>query len=141
MYDDSGKPVNYWREEIVAYTQEKDALRQGRLDPKLSPAEQIVMGSDIDWLETAAKMGKLNANGPEAKPIRNVIVRLAHARVPVRAFGRVPRVPRLYLGEPRDLDKTLLPLHLATKEASEEGLEEQNQAIDEAISRARAWAS
>lgn len=140
MYDLTGRPVNIWREDVQAYVEERDRFRSGRLDPKMSPAEQRVMSAEIDYLESTAIAGKARFDGQQAKAIRNVIVRLAHHRVPVAAFGRKPRVARLYLGEPRHLDRTLLPLALATKEASEAGNEEQNETIRQAIERAREWA-
>ncbi|MCE0510382.1 hypothetical protein LVJ59_15135 [Microbacterium sp. KKR3/1] len=121
---------------------EIDALHSNSLDPKLSPAEHAEYASQLQILMHKARAGTVRFVGRDAEGnvVGGHIVELKPRLRYVReVFGRKPRLLRLYLGEPSVHPRMLLALGLATKEASLDGLSEQDADIAEAKARAEAW--
>lgn len=119
-------------------------LHSNNLDPALTEAQQKEYASQLILLMHKAKVGRVKFTGKDAEGnvVGHTLVelkpRLAHVRP---AFGRKPRLLRLYLGEPELHPRKLLALRLATKEDSERGLREQDADIAEAKARAEVWCS
>jgi len=145
MIAHDGRPDNQWRFEIQALRSEMAALRDNNLDPRLSWAQHLDYWQKLTLLIGRARYGVLKiTDGPdaEAKVLRDVILELRPVLDSDRpAFGKRPRRLRLYYGEPDVPIYSLLALHLDTKEADGQGLDEQNVAIDEALRRAEEWAA
>lgn len=140
-----GRASNEWDWSIDAMKAEMQSLWENKLDPRLTWAQHADYRGSLKTLIGKAKQGTLvisEYSGADAKVIRDVILELRPAlKEDARpAFGRRPRRLRLYYGEPAAMEFTLLGLHLDTKEAAESGKDEQNEAIEEAIQRAHAWA-
>jgi hypothetical protein len=141
-----GRPDNKWCFEIDELREEMDALMHNRLDPNLTWAQHKDYWESLKRLVHRAEKGVLRITerpDAEAKVVGQIILELR----PLLAvgdrlvFGRRPRRLRLYYGEPDARPHCLLALHLDTKEASEDGLAEQDEAIAESLRRANAWAS
>ena len=124
--------------------QEIDDLHANNLDPALTEAEQKEYAGQLILLMQKAKAGMVSFVGKDAEGnvVGGTLVelkpRLRHART---AFGKKPRLLRLYLGEPAVHPRSLLALRLATKEDSADGLSEQDVDIAVAKARAEAWCS
>jgi hypothetical protein len=130
-----------WVDEIRP---EMASLWDNTLDPKMTFAEHVDAKTKLKSLIQRAANGTLVVadDGDEARPIRRTIIELKPYIEGRRgAFGRPPRLMRLYFGEPDGLNRTLLGLHLATKGNGPAGVPEQSVAIDEAIARANRWAA
>ena len=141
---DDGRPRNKWSFEISDVRSEMDRLHANDLDPKLTWAEHKLYWEQVCILVGRAQAGRVRISerpDADAKVLRDLILELRPVLQGGRpAFGRRPRQLRLYYGEPDHIQHCLLALHLDTKEADETGLEEQDDAIEEAIRRANAWA-
>jgi len=129
---------------VAEARQEINDLHANALDPALTDAEHAEYASQLQLLMLKAKTGTVGFVGRDAEGnvVGGTIVelkpRLRQARP---AFGRKPRLLRLYLGEPAIHPRMLLALRLATKADSEAGLREQDADIATAKLRAEAWCS
>ncbi|ASD21486.1 hypothetical protein B7495_04765 [Cryobacterium sp. LW097] len=119
-----------------------DQLEENRLHPSLTWAEHQDYMAKLTGLMLKARLGQIAfGKAEEGNHIRDTLVelkpRLESKRV---AFGKKPRLLRLYVAEPARTPRLLVGLHLATKADSEGGLTEQNESIDVAMERAYSWA-
>jgi hypothetical protein len=132
---------NDWNFTVPGFRAEMEKLHENDLDPALTFAEHQDYQAKVKTLVHRAQQGTISFDGgDEAKRIRNILVELKPKLEASRpAFGRKPRLLRLYLAEPRLHAYLLVALHLATKEASEAGLDEQDEAINTAVDRAYSW--
>ncbi|MET3450095.1 hypothetical protein [Curtobacterium sp. 1544] len=139
-----GRPANEWvRPNIAEFRQEMNDFWANRLDPQLTETEYDDFKALLSILRTKAEEGTVRLSGPlsDGKVIENTgfLIELRPILRRGTAFGRKLREVRLYLAEPSLYPRSLLGLHLATKEASDDGYAEQDVAIAEAVDRAYAW--
>jgi hypothetical protein len=139
-----GRPLNVWiRPGILEFRQEMDDLWENKLDPRLTETEYDDFKALLTRLLMKAQQGTVRLSGPfpDGKIIDRTefVIELRPILRRGTAFGRKLRELRLYLAEPELVREGLLGLHLATKEASQSGYAEQDEAIDEAVDRAYAW--
>jgi hypothetical protein len=136
-----GRPENDWYVKIPEFREEMDQLEENRLDPSLTWAEHHDYRAKLIALMLKAKLGQIVfGNAEEGNCIRDTLVELKPRLEAERpAFGKKPRLLRLYLAEPASTPQLLVGLHLATKADSEGGLTEQNESIDIAMERAYSW--
>lgn len=144
LLHDDGRPRSFWmRPHIAPFKREMDALWANDLDPELSETEYDDFRSQLHELMVKARQGtvKLSGDRPDGKVIDRTkfIIELRPILQRGTAFGRKLRELRLYLAEPQLVPHGLLGLHLATKEASDDGYDEQDASIDEAVERAYDW--
>ncbi|WP_136051188.1 hypothetical protein [Microbacterium sp. K36] len=140
---DGGAVLHEW-DYVEAARSEIGDLHANNLDPALTEAEQKEYASQLMLLMHKAKTGQVRFVGRDAEGniVGRTLVELKPRLPQVRAaFGRRPRLLRLYLGEPAIHPRKLLALRLATKEDSAAGLDEQDADIAEAKARAEAWCS
>lgn len=139
-----GRAPNVWVVVIEEARAEFEALKDNRLDPRLSPAEMKDYWQRLMGLMAKARAGTVRiSESPDAdgKVLRDLILELRPRLDSNRMlFNRRPRKLRLYFGEPDAQPTCLLALHLDTKEDDRSGKDEQNASIEEAIRRAHEWA-
>lgn len=140
-----GRKENTWDIGIQELRDEMAALKNNRLDPQLSHAQHIDYWSSLCTLTQRGVQGSLSIGRGgqfDADVLQDIILELKPSLGFGKraAFGKRPRKLRLYFGEPLGREYVLLALHLDTKEADESGLDEQDDAIQEAIRRAHVWA-
>lgn len=135
---------NHWCFVIEDVREELRKLQQNEFDPALTWAQHKDLWESVRGLVAKARMRALHISDDhtaEAKVIRGLILELRPFLEGARpVFGRRPRQLRLYYGEPAAEEHCLLALHLDTKESDASGLQEQDDAIDEALRRAEIWA-
>lgn len=146
LVHDDGRPRSYWiSPNIPAFKREMDLFWANDLDPALTEAEYDDFRAQLLQLRQKAVHGtvKLSGRHPDGKviPRTNFVIELRPVLQRGSAFGRKLRELRLYLAEPQLIPRGLLGLHLATKEASDDGYDEQDVSIDEAMDRAYEWGS
>lgn len=139
-----GRPDNRWLL-VAEFRAEMNALHANELDPALTYAEHEDYKALTRTLMKKARGGTVRFGGdrPEGLYIERTgfVIELRPTLERRPAFGRKPRLLRLYLAEPAEEQFRLLGLHLATKADSADGLHEQNESIDVAVGRGIAWAS
>jgi virulence-associated protein VapD len=144
LVHDDGRPRSFWiRPNIPAFKREMDALYANELDPELTETEYDDFRAQLTQLRQQAMQGTVRLEGfqPDGKviPRTKFVIELRPILQRGSAFGRKLRELRLYLAEPQLVQHGLLGLHLATKEASDDGYDEQDVSIDEAVDRAYGW--
>lgn len=140
---ESADVVHEW-DYVASARSEINDLHSNNLDPALTEAEQKEYASQLQLLMHKAKVGRIKFAGKDAEGnvVGHTLVELKPKLAQVRpAFGRRPRLLRLYLAEPAVHPRKLLALRLATKEDSQWGLTEQDADIAEAKARAEVWCS
>lgn len=144
IFGSSPTRKNFWDWSIESLRTEMSRIHANNLDPKLTAAEHLDYWHQLKALIAKAEQGRVvisEGPGADAKVLHGMILELRPFLVSDRpAFGRIPRILRLYYGEPATVEHCLLGLHLDTKEANQSGLAEQNGAIEEAKTRAHDWA-
>ncbi|KQR88748.1 hypothetical protein [Microbacterium sp. Leaf179] len=140
MYDETDENRLNWVHHPGCHG-EIGALFRNALDPALSYEEHVEYWGQLRDLMRSAMTGRVVARrGGDATVIRDLILELRPILETQRApFGRKIRQLRLYYGEPEVLANALLALRLATKAASDEGFDEQDEDIEIAIQRAHDW--
>lgn len=140
----SGKPKtqnHIWLDDQVAeHADELAAAKSGRLDHLLTRAQHMDAVGVLESLKRKASQGELKVgSGPEyrARRIRRVDY-LLELRPKFGKGKPPPRLLRLYYAEPKQVEGSLLPLVLATKENSAD-TDEQNKSLDDAKVRSRRW--
>lgn len=118
-------------------------LRNGRLDPKLPPAQAAVYAERLLSLMKKAQAGTLKFGDDKRAEARVIASSSSLYEIRPAVEGmlyRPPRKPRLYCAEPLAPPKLVLFAHLATKPAGPDVAHEQQSAIREAHSRLETWA-
>lgn len=136
-----GRPNNTWSFSVREAHAEINDLHNNALDPKLTFAEHVEYAGQLQQLMLKATLGTIVlSKALEGNVIRERLVELKPLLQQQRpAFGRKPRLLRLYFGEPEIHPQMLLALRLSTKEQSDSGLDEQNADIEMALQRVEDW--
>jgi len=136
--------THHWLDhDIEAFAKEHDDLAQGKLEPRLSRREHLDALGVFASLRRRAAQGKL-AVGPDrtyrARTLSSRGPWVIELRPQLSGGSPPPRLFRLYYAEPLAVDGALLPLVLKTKPNGGDPDREQDEAIDDAKARGRAWA-
>lgn len=129
--------------DVEAFSEEHDQLVQGTLEPRLTRREHLDALGVFTSLRRQAAQGRLKVGTDRTFRARTLSERgpyLIELRPQLSAGSPPPRLFRLYYAEPAAIDGALLPLVLRTKPSGGDPLQEQNDAIDDAKARSRAWA-
>lgn len=134
-------PHHVWlNDEVVEHASEFQSAKIGELDRSLTRAQHVDAVGVLESLKRRASQGELEVGDGPAYRVRKMH-RVDYVLELRPKFGKgkpPPRLLRLYYAEPKQVDGSLLPLVLATKENSA-NTAEQNQSLDDAKARSRYW--
>jgi hypothetical protein len=126
--------------EVDAFVDEYERLQKGELEPRLSRRHHLDAVAQFRSLMGRAAKGQLPVGEDGTMRARRIyrVPYLIELRPAFSGRGSQPRLFRLYYAEPLIVPRSLLPLVLSTKPASDDNAE-QNLSIDDAQARSRTW--